>query len=76
MDGERSKKAAGIHEVDPIVHMSAQVSALASQIAAFTTREASSSKESAMVCTSSQSMEGGFMDPEQCQFVKNQNYNF
>ena len=52
--GERSmaKKASGIHDVDPIVSLSAQVSTLANQIAAFTTKE-SSSKEAAMVATSS-----------------------
>ena len=52
--GKRSmaKKAAGIHEVDPIMSLSAQVSALANHIAAFTTRE-SASKEVAMVATTS-----------------------
>ena len=34
-----AKKAAGIHEIDPIVSLSAQVSTLANQIAAFTTRD-------------------------------------
>ena len=76
--GERSlaKKAARIHKVDPIVSLSAQVLALASQIFVFTTREASSSKESAMVCTSSQSLEGVAMDPKKCKFVNNRTYNF
>ena len=71
---ERSKKAAGIHEVDPIVSLSAQVSTLASQISAFTNRKAYSSKESVMVIhglCSSQSMKGVVMDQEQCQFVNN-----
>ena len=73
--GKRSKMATRIHEVDPIMSLSAQVSALANQIASFTTRDAAS-RESAMVCASSQSMEGVVMDPEQCQFVNNRNYNF
>ena len=60
---ERSKMVAGIHEVDHIMILSAQVSALANQIASFTTRDAAN-KESAMVCTSLQSMEGFVMDPE------------
>ena len=50
--GERSKKAVGIHEVDPILSLSAQVSALANQIASFTTRDAVAT-ESAMVANSS-----------------------
>ena len=52
---ERSlaKKAVGIHEVDPIISLSARVSALANWIYAFTTREASASKELTMVVTSS-----------------------
>ena len=57
--GERSiaKKAVGIHKVDPIVSLLAQVSALANQIVAFTTEE-SSSKETAMVATMSYMGEG------------------
>ena len=52
--GEQSiaKKAMSIHEVDPIVSLLAQVSALANQIAAFTTKE-STSKEAAIVATTS-----------------------
>ena len=46
-----AEKAVGIHEVDPIVNLLAQVSALANQIVAFTIREALSSKEAAMVAT-------------------------
>ena len=68
-----AKKAAGIHKVDSIVNLSAQVSALANQISAFITREASSSKESSTVVTSSQCLEGVVMDQEQCQFVNNLN---
>ena len=52
-----AKKASGIHEVDPIVSLSAQVSALANQIAAFTTKEPSS-KEATMVATTSYMGEG------------------
>ena len=74
--GKHSKKVARIHEVDPIVSLSAQVSALASQISAFTTKDAFSSKKVSHGLCSSQSMEGVVMDPEQCQFVNNQNYNF
>ena len=50
--GERSmaKKVAGIHKVDPIVSLLAQVSTLANQIATFTTKE-SSSKKAAIVAT-------------------------
>ena len=57
---ERSmvKKTTGILEVDPIVSLSAQVSTLANQIAAFTTREASSRKKAAMVATTSFSGDG------------------
>ena len=36
--GERSTKVVGIHEMDPIVSLSTQVSALANQISTFTTR--------------------------------------
>ena len=52
---ERSsiKKVAEMHEVDPLVSLAAQVSALTSQISALTTREASSSQESVMVANAS-----------------------
>ena len=74
--GEHSKQAAGIHEVDPIMSLSAQVSALANQIASFTTRDVAI-KESAMVASSSSySGDGVGLDIEQCQFVNNKNYNF
>ena len=46
------KKAACIHEVDPIVSLLGQVSALANQIVTWTTKE-SSSKEAIMVATTS-----------------------
>ena len=52
-----AKKAASIHEVDPIVSLLAQVSTLANQIIALTTKE-SSSKETAMVVTTSYMGEG------------------
>ena len=56
---ERSlvKKVVDIHKVDPIVSLSAQVSALANQITTFTTKE-SASKEAAMVTTTSYTGEG------------------
>ena len=57
-----AKKTIGILEVDPMVSLSTQVSALANQIAAFTTREASSSKEAAMVATTSFSGDGVGID--------------
>ena len=69
-----AKKATRVHEVDPIITLSAQVSALANQIVAFTTREALSSKESTMVASSSYTGEG--VDQEQCQYVNNQNFNY
>ena len=50
--GERSKKAVGIHEVDPILSLLAQVLVLANQIASFTTCDAVA-RESAMVASSS-----------------------
>ena len=50
--GESSRKAVGIHEVDPILSLLAQVSALMNQIVSFTTRDAVA-KESAMVANSS-----------------------
>ena len=49
--GERSKKAAGIHEVDPILSLLAQVSALVNLIASFTTIDVAA-RESAMVASS------------------------
>ena len=70
-----AKKVAGIHEVDPIVSLSAQVSTLANQIVAFTTRE-SSSKEAAMVATTSYMGEGVGVEQEQCQYVNSQNFNY
>ena len=74
--GERSRKSVGIHEVDPIMSFSAQVLALADQIAFFIIKNASS-KESAMVASSSSySGDGLGLDTEQCQFVNNRNYNF
>ena len=74
--GERSKKAAGIHEVDPILSLSAQVSALANQIASFTTRDAAA-RESAMVASSSSyGGENVGLEVKQCQYVNNRNYNF
>ena len=50
--GKQLKKAAGIHEVDPILSLSTQVSTLANQIASFTTRDVAA-RESAMVASSS-----------------------
>ena len=74
--GERSKKAMKIHEVDPIMSLSTQVSALVNQIAFFTTRDAAS-RELAMVANNnSYSGDGVGLDTEQCQFVNNKNYNF
>ena len=67
LPGEHSmaKKAAGIHEVDPIMSLSAQIFALAKQIASSTTRDAAS-KESAMVASSSSySGDGVGLDKEQ-----------
>ena len=58
------KKCAGVHKIDPIVSLSAQVSALANQISTFITREESSSKELAMVANTSYTGEG--VDQEQC----------
>ena len=74
---ERSiaKKAAGIHEVDPIVSLLTQVSALTNQIIAFTTRE-SVRKEADMVTTTLFSGDGVGIDQEQCQFINNRNYNY
>ena len=60
-----AKKAVGIHEVDPIVSLSAQVSALANQITDFTTKE-STSKETTMVATTSYMGEGVGVEQEQC----------
>ena len=55
--------------------LSAQVSTLGNLITSFNARD-TPSRELAMVCASSKSMEGVVMDLEQCQFVNNQNYNF
>ena len=57
-----ANKVAGILEVDPIISLSTQVSALANQIAAFTTREALASKEATMVATTSFSGDGVGID--------------
>ena len=74
--GERSKKAARIHEVDPILSLSAQVSALANQIASFTTHD-TTIRESAMVTNSSSyGGDGVGLETEQCQYVNKWNYNF
>ena len=59
-----AKKAVGIHEVDPIVSLSAQVSTLANQIATFTTKEPSS-KEDVMVTTTSYMGEGVGVEQKQ-----------
>ena len=71
------KKAAGIYEVDLIVSLSAQVSILANQIAAFTTKE-SSSKEAAMVATTSYMGDGvGVgLEQEHYQYINNLNFNY
>ena len=53
-----AKKVARVHEVNPIVSLSAQVPALTNQITTFTTLEAASSKESAMVANTSYIGEG------------------
>ena len=53
------KKVAGVNEVDPIVSLSNQVLEFANQILAFTTWEASSSKESTMVANTSYISEWG-----------------
>ena len=68
-----AKKATGIHEVDPIMSLSAQVSALANQKASFTTSDVAS-RESAMVASSSSySGDNVGLDIEQCQFLNNMN---
>ena len=76
--GERSiaKKVARIHEVDPIMSLSAQVSALTNQIASFTTRNAASGESAMVASSSSYSGDGVGLDAKQCQFVNNRNYNF
>ena len=61
-----AKKVASILEVDPIVSLSAQVFALANQIASFTTGKTSTSKEATMVATTSFSGDGVGIDQEQC----------
>ena len=58
-----AKKGAGIHEVDPIVSLLAQVSALANQIVTFTISELAS-KEVAMVATTSLSGDEVGIDQE------------
>ena len=65
---ERSlaKKAAGIHEVNLIVNLSAQVSALATQITTLTIREALLSKEATMVATTSYIDERVGVEQEEC----------
>ena len=74
--GERSKKAAGIHEVNPILSLLAQVLALANQIASFTTRDAAAKESAMVVSSSSYGGDGVGLDIEQCQYVNNRNYNF
>ena len=75
-DRSIAMKVARIHEVDPIMSLSAHVSAFANQITSFTTRDATS-RESAMVASSSSySGDGVGLDAEQCQFVNNRNYNY
>ena len=64
-----AKATAGIHEVDPIISLSAQVLALANQIASFTTNRGST-----MVASSnSYSGDGVGLYTEQCQFINNRN---
>ena len=55
--------------------LSAQVSALANQIVAFTTKE-SASKETAMVATTSYMGDGVGVEQEQCQYLNNRNFNY
>ena len=57
-----ANKAANILKVESIVSLSAQLSTLANQIAAFTTRKASASKEAAMVAMISFSGDGVGID--------------
>ncbi|KAJ4705013.1 DNA-directed DNA polymerase [Melia azedarach] len=68
------KRVAGVHEVDQMAALSAEVAALSNQIKNFTTREASSSQDKAMAASSS-CVDDGFKQ-EQCQYINNQNYNF
>ena len=72
-----AKKAVGIHEVDPIVSLSAQVSTLANQITAFTPKELAS-KEAAMVATTSYMGDGVGVgvEQEQCQYLNNRKFNY
>ena len=72
-----AKKVVGIHEVDPIVSLSTQMSALANKIAAFTTKE-SSIKETAMVATTSYMGDGVGVgvEQEQCLYLNNHNFNY
>ena len=76
--GERllAKKAARIHKMDPIMSFSAQVSALANQIASFTTKDAANRELAIVASSSSYSGDGVGLDTEQCQFVNNKDYNF
>ena len=55
--------------------LSAQVSTLANQIAAFTTKE-SASKEAAMVANITYIGEGVGVEQEQCQYLNNRNFNY
>lgn len=72
---ERSnvKKVAGLHDVDPITALAAQVSSLTNQIAAFTTQGSHQKSDSVMAASSShQEIEMGH---EQAQYVNSRNYN-
>ncbi|XP_024030361.1 uncharacterized protein LOC112094221 [Morus notabilis] len=73
---ERSsvKRAVGMHEIDLLVTFSAQISALTNKISELTAKEATSSKETAMVASTSYIGEGGAA--EQVQHMNSRNFNY
>ncbi|KAJ4720997.1 DNA-directed DNA polymerase [Melia azedarach] len=73
---ERSigRRAAGVHEMDQMAVLSAQVTALSNQINNFTTRETSASQDKELAASFS-CVDDGF-EQEQCQYINNRNDNF
>ncbi|XP_041011423.1 uncharacterized protein LOC121255209 [Juglans microcarpa x Juglans regia] len=69
-----AKKVAGIHELEPLAVLSAQVTTLTQQISALTTQRIPQSAE--YVAATSMTIPSNEASPEQVQYINNRNYNY
>ncbi|XP_035539656.1 uncharacterized protein LOC118344026 [Juglans regia] len=69
-----TKKVAGIHELEPLAALSAQVASLSHQISALTTQRIPQSAE--YVAATSMTVPSNEASQEQVQYINNRNYNY